>query len=136
MTNFNIYGGGFAVKLQQTLNDLMSPAKIASTAKAFNAMFNAKNPYKMGTWAQSLADDAGFGGKSLRDGWGAACGDIPDYMRATVELLITNNMTSAVPSPMYFQIRTNPNEPKHQLQLTTVMDFNSQQYIGITIMCP
>ena len=136
MGRVHIFDGIFAGKFQQTLNDLMGPDKIANTAKSFNAMFNAKNPYKMGTWAPSLADDAGFGGSDLRNGWAKYCGDIPDYMRASVEQLITDNMTSAKPAPMYFQIQRNGTEPKHQLQLMPVVDSVGQQYIGITIMCP
>jgi hypothetical protein len=125
------YGGSF----QATLNDLMSPGRIKSTAALFRQSFPPGQPYKMGKWAPSVMNESQFGSKPLRDDWDKACGIIPSFIRAAVEAVMTENLNKADPTPMRFSILQNPHEPRHELTIKPTVDSDMVAYIGVTILC-
>ena len=129
-----VYAGG---KFEATCNDLLSPARIKSTAAQFKAM--AKDKYQFGQLLQKFipnqADWAnGDGRNNGYSTWDRSVAEIPDDVRGELTKLFFDNLSSDDPLPMLLKVGQNVDD-SHEL-IVKEFSHGGYDYIGILMLCP
>jgi hypothetical protein len=120
-----VYGG----KFEQTMNDMCSPNKIATTAKRFAELERQNGPYSFGKFAKLMMPSP-----DEYANWEKDSGGIPESIRQRLTEIISTNLRSATPLRVVLKVGESV-DATHDLIVRTFAH-NGSIYIGIHMLCP